>query len=76
MVVSGVLLSASAVAVLARCLQRAGHMPLADDLGFALDANWNELVLARSEEKEVLSVLDDCPAELETLRVALQTGDE
>ena len=72
MIVSGVLLSATSVAVLGRCLQRGGHNRLADDVGLALDADWHELVLAPTEESQILSVLDDCPAELEPLRLVLQ----
>jgi hypothetical protein len=72
MIVSGVVVSATAVAVLARCLQRAGHKRLADDVGLALDADWHELVLAPNEEKEILSVLAHCPPVLHPLRDALQ----
>jgi len=72
MVVSGVLLSAAAVAVLARSLHRAGHTRLADDVGLALDANWQELVLAPNEERQILSVLHDCPPVLKPLQDELQ----
>ena len=72
MLVSDVLLSSAAVAVLARCLQRAGHIRLADDVGLALDADWKELVLAPSEEDEIVAVLRPCPVVLEPLRDALQ----
>lgn len=65
MLVSGVVLSSSAVALLARSLQRAGHRPLADDVGIAVDANWTELTLAPNEEAEILAVLDPCPALLQ-----------
>lgn len=76
MVVSGVSVSPSAVATLARCLQRAGYVDLADDVGLALDADWTELQLAPSEEEEILAVLDDCPALLEPLRDALRANNE
>ena len=74
MFVSGVFLSSSAVALLARSLQRAGHRPLADDVGIAVDANWTELTLAPNEEAEILAVLDPCPALLQLLRDALQAA--
>jgi hypothetical protein len=74
MFVSGVILSASAVALLARCLQRAGHIRLADDVGLAVDANWSELKLAPNEEDEILAALNDCPALLQPLRDALQAS--
>jgi hypothetical protein len=74
MIISGVLVSATGVAVLALCLQRAGRTRLADDVGVALDGNWKELVLARGEEDEILSVLQDCPVELQPLRDALQAN--
>ena len=57
MIVSGVVVSATAVAVLARCLQRAGHNRLADDVGLALDADWHELVLAPNEAAALLDEL-------------------
>lgn len=72
MLVSGVVLSATAVAVLARCLQRAGQTRLADDLGLALDADWDEMKLAPNEEATILSVLDQCPELLRPLEDALQ----
>jgi hypothetical protein len=72
--ISGVLLSATAVAVLARCLQRAGQTQLADDVGLALDANWTEMQLAQYEEDTILSVLYDCPDLLQPLREALRTN--
>jgi hypothetical protein len=72
MLISGVVLSATAVAVLARCLQRAGQRPLADDVGLALDANWTEMKLAPNEEVTILSVLHDCPDALRPLQAALQ----
>lgn len=74
MLVSGVFLSASAVALLARCLQRAGQIRLADDVGFALDADWDEMKLAPSEEAAILSVLAHCPDLLRPLRDALQAN--
>jgi hypothetical protein len=74
MLISGVLLSATAVAVLARCLQRAGQRQLADDVGLALDANWTEMKLAPNEEATILSVLHDCPMLLQPLREALRTN--
>ena len=76
MVVSGVSVSPSAVATLARCLQRAGYIDLADDVGLALDSDWNELQLAPTEEEEMLAVLDDCPALLEPLRDSLRANRE
>jgi hypothetical protein len=72
MLVSGVVLSASAVALLARRLAGAGNRGLADDVGIAVDADWDELVLAPDEEKQILGVLQDCPALLQPLRAALQ----
>jgi hypothetical protein len=72
MLISGVFVSASAVALLARSLQRAGHVELADDVGLAVDANWTELNLAPNEEDQILAVLDDCPVLLQPLRDALQ----
>ena len=74
MLISGVLLSATAVAALARCLQRAGQNQLADDVGLALDANWKEMKLAPNEENTILSVLDNCPDLLQPLRDALQAN--
>jgi hypothetical protein len=74
MLIAGVILSASAVAVLARRLQRAGQVRLADDVGLALDANWSELNLAPNEEQTILSVLQDCPDVLQPLRDALQAN--
>jgi hypothetical protein len=71
MLISGVILSASAVAVLARCLQRAGQVRLADDVGLALDAAWEELQLAPNEERAILSALADCPDVLRPLQGAL-----
>ena len=65
-------MSATAVALLARLLQGAGQIRLADDVGLALDANWSEMVLAPNEEDTILSVLQDCPALLRPLRDALQ----
>jgi hypothetical protein len=73
---SGVALSATAVAGLARCLQRAGHAELADDVGLAVDANRLELVLAPNEEVQILAALDDCPVLLRPLRDALQADAE
>ena len=72
--ISGALLSATAVAVLARCLQRAGQLRLADDVGLALDADWAEFTLAPNEEKTILSVLRDCPELLRPLRDVLQAS--
>lgn len=72
MLIAGVVLSATAVAVLARCLQRAGQRQLADDVGSALDANWSEFTLAANEERTILSVLHDCPDPLQPLRDALR----
>lgn len=72
MIVSGVVLSAGAAAILARRLARAGHARLADDVALAIDANWDELVLAPAEERKILAVLADCPPELEPLRRALR----
>jgi hypothetical protein len=72
--ISGVLLSATAVAVLARCLQRAGQTQLAGDVGLALDADWREIKLAPNEENTILSVLQDCPDLLQPLRDALQAN--
>jgi hypothetical protein len=74
MLVSGVVLSARAVAVLARRLQRAGQRRLADDVGLALDAEWSEMKLAPNEEDTILSVLRDCPVSLRPLRDALQAS--
>jgi hypothetical protein len=73
MLISGVVLSASAVAMLARCLRRAGHVRLADDVGLALDAAWEEMQLAPNEERAILSALDDCPDVLRPLQEALHT---
>ena len=73
MLISGVIVSAGAVAVLARRLQRAGERRLADDVGLALDADWVEFTLAAHEEKTILSVLRDCPDLLQPLRDALQS---
>jgi hypothetical protein len=74
MLIAGVILSASAVAALARRLQRAGQTRLADDVGLALDANWSEMQLAPNEEDTILSVLHDCPVLLKPLRDALQAN--
>ncbi len=74
MIVAGVVLSASAVALLAHRLARAGNTRLAEDVGRAVDADWNELVLAQTEKHEILRVLVDCPAVLQPLRAALQAG--
>ena len=64
MLIAGVVLSASAVAVLARRLQRAGQLRLADD----------EMQLAPNEETTILRVLRDCPELLRPLRDALQAN--
>jgi hypothetical protein len=74
MLIAGVGLTASAVAALARCLQRGGQMQLADDVGLALDANWSEMKLAPNEERTILSLLDDCPDLLQPLKAALQAN--
>jgi hypothetical protein len=74
MLIAGVLLSASAVASLARRLQRAGQVRLADDVGIALDADWGEMQLASNEEDTILSVLRDCPDLLQPLRDALRVN--
>ena len=74
MLVSGVLLTGNGVAVLARCLQRAGHVRLASDVGLAVDANWSELTLVSNEEDEILAALDDWPAQLLPLRDALRAN--
>jgi hypothetical protein len=75
MLVSGVLLSATAVAVLARSLQRAGQRQLADDVGLALDANWTELKLAPNEAATIVTALLDCPDLLKPLRDALRASE-
>ena len=74
MLIAGVVLSASAVAVLARRLQRAGQLRLADDVGLALDGDWREMQLAPNEETTILRVLRDCPELLRPLRDALQAN--
>ncbi len=74
MLIAGVVLSASSVAVLARRLQRAGQLRLADDVGLALDGDWNELQLAPNEEITILRVLRDCPELLRPLRDALRAN--
>lgn len=74
MLIAGVLLSASAVASLARHLQGLGQVDLAQELGFAVDANRGELRLAPSEEDAILSVLHDCPVVLQPLRDALEAN--
>lgn len=74
MLIAGVVLSASSVAVLARRLQRAGQLRLADDVGLALDGDWNELQLAPNEEITILRVLCDCPELLRPLRDALRAN--
>lgn len=63
--IAGVLLSAGTVAVLARCLQRAGESELANEIAFAIDGDWTELTLAPSEEDEILTVLYNCPLVLQ-----------
>lgn len=63
---------AGAVAALAHCLERAGHTRMAEEVGYAVDGNWDELVLAPSEEDEVLSALHNCPASLRPLKNALE----
>lgn len=74
MLIASALLSASTVASLARRLQCAGQLRLADDVGRAVDADWNELQLAPNEEATILSVLHDCPAPLRPLRDALEAN--
>lgn len=74
MLIAGVVLSASAVAVLARRLERAGQLRLADDVGLALDGDWNEMQLAPNEETTILRVLRDCPDLLRPLRDSLQAN--
>jgi len=74
MLIAGVVLSASAVAVLARRLQRAGQLRLADDVGLALDGDWREMQLAPNEETTILRVLGDCPELLRPLQDALQAS--
>ena len=72
MFVAGVLVSASATASLARRLQDARDMEMAQAIGFAVDANEDEVLIGRSEGHAVLAVLQDCPAELDQLRLALR----
>ena len=72
MFVAGVLVSASAVALLARRLQEAGEIDLAETIGLAVDGNREELLIGPSEGHAVLAVLRDCPTELEPLRIALR----
>jgi hypothetical protein len=72
MFVAGVLLSASAVALLARRLQDAGDLEMAETIGFAVDANHEDLLIGPNEGHAILAVLRDCPPELEPLRLALQ----
>ena len=72
MFVAGIPLSSTTVAILVRCLQRDGYWRLADDLGLAVDGDRHEFALAPSEEREILAVLDECPAPLRELRQALR----
>ena len=62
MVISGVVLSASARAVLARSLQRAGQMQLANDVGLALGADWKDMQLAPNGSGSARSVLSSTTA--------------
>jgi hypothetical protein len=73
MLVAGVLLSASAVALLARRLRTAEEFEIAETLGLAIDANHHELPIGVAEGRTILIVLNtNCPPALEALRVALQ----
>ena len=74
MLVAGVVLSSSAGAVLARCLEHAGEIELAQDLGIAVDANRSEVRLAPRDEHAILLALDDCPIELQALKDALRAN--
>ena len=72
MFVAGAQLSASGIALLARRLQEAGDLELAQTIGLALDAGQEELLIGPAEGHAVLAVLHDCPPELRPLRDALQ----
>jgi hypothetical protein len=72
MFVAGVLVSASAVALLARRLQDAGELDLAETIGYAVDRNQEELLIGPHEGRAILAALHHCPAELEPLRLALR----
>ncbi len=72
MLIAGVVLSASAIALLARRLQETGHLELAVAVGVAVDANRHELPLGHGEEDTIRRALHDCPAQLKPLRDALR----
>jgi hypothetical protein len=72
MFVAGVLLSASATASLARRLQDVGDLEMAEKIGFAVDGNQDELLVGPREGRAILTVLGDCPTELDPLRLALR----
>ena len=72
MFVAGALLSTGAVAELARRLSDVGESEMAQTIGFAVDGNQDELVVAPKEERAIVAVLEDCPADLEPLRLALR----
>jgi len=72
--IASVLVSATAVAVLVRRLQGAGQRVLADEIGFALDADRHEIRLGPGDERAILSVLRECPVPLRPLRDALQAN--
>jgi len=71
MQVAGVDLSLGSVAELARCLDRAGHWEAAMHVGFAVDRNLRQLALTVSE-RELISMLEQCPASLLPLLDALE----
>lgn len=74
MVIAGVGLSASDIAILARCLQDTGELELAEELGLGLDASRSEIRLSRRQEQAILLALEDCPRELQPLKDALQAN--
>jgi hypothetical protein len=72
MFVAGVLLSASAVALLARRLQEAGELDMAETIGYAVDRNQEELLLGPHEGRAILAALHHCPPDLEPLKLTLR----
>jgi len=71
-VIAGVAVSASAIATLARRLEKSGRGQSAQRIEYALDAGQEELALAPSEGRVILDALEDCPDDLVPLRDELR----
>ena len=74
--IAGLLLPTSAVALLARLLEIAGHEELATRVGWAVDRNRRELRLSREERSQIAEALATaCPRNLQALRRVLADDD-